>query len=287
MTTTRRALTALTATALIVAASIAFPGGAVADPGDEFTVSMQLLQFEPADVSVTTGTTVIFKNDEVFDYTVIRGAHQIVADDGSFDTGVIPAGGAWSMEVLEPTSTTFTCVIHPALMTGSLEVTGEPIVPDDLTKTVKIVEPDPNDSNSWTFKPADIEIAAGTTVTWRNEGAIVHTVTAEDGTFDSGNLAPGESFTFTFDDEIALNYFCEPHPWMTGTVAVGGVTPPPPPSGGGSGGGGSQGPIEIPQPTASGDGPTTYNAEIREPDIGNPQSWTFLPPELTVREGDS
>ena len=44
-----------------------------------------------------------------------------------------------------------------------------------------------------TFKPADLKVAVGDTVTFTNEGAIAHTVTATDGAdFDSGSLAPGE-----------------------------------------------------------------------------------------------
>ena len=37
------------------------------------------------------------------------------------------------------------------------------------------------------FQPASIEVPAGSTVTWTNTGAAPHTVTADDGAFDSGN----------------------------------------------------------------------------------------------------
>src|SRR5829696_5872316 len=43
------------------------------------------------------------------------------------------------------------------------------------------------------FQPASLEVPAGTTVTWTNSGAAPHTVTADDGTFDSDRLAPGAS----------------------------------------------------------------------------------------------
>jgi plastocyanin len=45
------------------------------------------------------------------------------------------------------------------------------------------------------FAPADAAVGAGDTITWTNEGAEPHTVTAFDGSFDSGILMPGESFS--------------------------------------------------------------------------------------------
>lgn len=46
----------------------------------------------------------------------------------------------------------------------------------------------------------DQEIAAGTTVSWTNDDGEARTLTSEDGTVDSGEIAPGESFEFTFED---------------------------------------------------------------------------------------
>ena len=47
--------------------------------------------------------------------------------------------------------------------------------------------------NSYT--PADLKVAVGDTVTFTNEGAIAHTVTATEGAdFDSGSMAPGATF---------------------------------------------------------------------------------------------
>lgn len=51
----------------------------------------------------------------------------------------------------------------------------------------------------------------GTTVTWTNEGSEVHTVTAADGSFDSGDIAPGETFEVTFDDQGDVDYHCRYH----------------------------------------------------------------------------
>jgi plastocyanin len=70
------------------------------------------------------------------------------------------------------------------------------------------------------FQPASIEVPAGSTVTWTNTGAVTHTVTADDGAFDSGQLKPGTSFSQTFTTPGTYTYHCEIHPQMTGTVVV-------------------------------------------------------------------
>jgi hypothetical protein len=61
---------------------------------------------------------------------------------------------------------------------------------------------------------------AGSTVTWMNSGAAPHTVTADDGAFDSDRLAPGASFSQPFDTAGTFTYHCEIHPQMTGTIVV-------------------------------------------------------------------
>ena len=72
------------------------------------------------------------------------------------------------------------------------------------------------------FDPADIAIESGTTVTWTNDGQMPHTVTADDGSFDSEELNPGDSYTVTFSGSGTVPYYCEVHPWMVGSVTVGG-----------------------------------------------------------------
>ncbi len=65
-----------------------------------------------------------------------------------------------------------------------------------------------------------LEVSVGDTVTWTNDDTMAHTVTAADGSFDSGFLMPGESWSYTFTEAGASNYFCTPHPWMRGSVVV-------------------------------------------------------------------
>jgi plastocyanin len=71
------------------------------------------------------------------------------------------------------------------------------------------------------FDPADMAVTVGATIVWTNEDAVEHTTTADDGTWDSGLVAPGESFDFTFDEPGTYTYLCEIHPSiMQGTITV-------------------------------------------------------------------
>jgi beta-lactam-binding protein with PASTA domain len=70
------------------------------------------------------------------------------------------------------------------------------------------------------FDPASITVHAGDTVTWVNEDTTAHDVVADDASFDSGSLAPGASFHFTFPKAGTVAYHCSIHPQMTGTVVV-------------------------------------------------------------------
>jgi hypothetical protein len=47
-------------------------------------------------------------------------------------------------------------------------------------------------------------------------------VTADNGSFDSGVLNPGDSYTVAFDGQETVTHHCTMHPEMRGSVAVGG-----------------------------------------------------------------
>ena len=72
----------------------------------------------------------------------------------------------------------------------------------------------------YAFTPATLTVAAGTTVTWTNDDTVPHTATASDGSFDSGNLNPGQSFSFTFSTPGNHPYVCQYHAGMQGTIVV-------------------------------------------------------------------
>jgi plastocyanin len=70
------------------------------------------------------------------------------------------------------------------------------------------------------FTPATLTVKPGTTVTWTNTGGASHTVTADDGSFASGTLAGGATFSQTFAKAGTYAYHCSIHHSMVATVVV-------------------------------------------------------------------
>jgi len=63
-------------------------------------------------------------------------------------------------------------------------------------------------------------VPLGTTVTVTNNDTVSHTWTSDDQVFDSGSLATGDTFEFTFEEAGEYAYFCNFHSEMTGTITV-------------------------------------------------------------------
>lgn len=74
-----------------------------------------------------------------------------------------------------------------------------------------------------TFFPATMALTAGKAVRWINDDNVVHTVTADDASFDSGDLQPGASYTRAFLTFGTFPYHCKYHKGMTGKVIAGGI----------------------------------------------------------------
>ena|SRR5438132_1434021 len=75
------------------------------------------------------------------------------------------------------------------------------------------------------FIPATTSITSSTLLTWQNDGVEEHTITADNGAFDSGDLDPGQTFEFTFDSPGSYAYYCSIHggpngQGMAGVVVV-------------------------------------------------------------------
>jgi plastocyanin len=70
------------------------------------------------------------------------------------------------------------------------------------------------------FLPAQLNVAAGTKVTWVNKGSKAHTVVSNDKLFDSGLVNVGGEFSHTFDAPGTYLYHCAPHAKMVGRIVV-------------------------------------------------------------------
>jgi plastocyanin len=68
------------------------------------------------------------------------------------------------------------------------------------------------------YKPRQIDVLTGDTVTWTNVSVRGHTVTAEDGSFDSGRVNANEHFMHSFAEAGAYPYYCRLHPTIRGEV---------------------------------------------------------------------
>src|SRR5690348_15274136 len=70
------------------------------------------------------------------------------------------------------------------------------------------------------YGPSQLDVLPGTSVVWSNVSARTHTVTAYDGTFDSGHLDPGRRFAVTFARPGSFQYHCTIHPSIAGEIDV-------------------------------------------------------------------
>jgi plastocyanin len=73
---------------------------------------------------------------------------------------------------------------------------------------------------NFAYQMANIQVRAGTTVTWTNQDSAPHSVTFENGMKDSGLLYQGQSFSYTFRTPGTYQYYCSVHPYMVATVTV-------------------------------------------------------------------
>jgi len=83
------------------------------------------------------------------------------------------------------------------------------------------------DIQGFAFSPGDLTITTGTTVRWTNLDGVAHTSTSDGAGWDSGSLANGQDYSFTFTTAGSYPYHCTFHPSMTATVTVNDPRPVP------------------------------------------------------------
>lgn len=157
------------------------------------------MAFDPADLGITVGQYVRWIN---FDGV----AHTTTANGGEWDSGNLEPGDVFIFHANNFGTFDYICSYHPA-MTGVLRV--NPMADYMI------------DMHDNYFDPAVIQISPGQTVRWMNMGIVNHTTTSSGGFWDSGSMAPGAEFYYTFPTEGVFDYFCSFHAGMNGTVIVG------------------------------------------------------------------
>ena len=75
-------------------------------------------------------------------------------------------------------------------------------------------------TDEYVFQPMRIKVKAGATVTWTNDGKEAHDAIAQDGSWTTGEIAPGKTGTVKFDKPGTYTYICKDHPWSYGEIQV-------------------------------------------------------------------
>ena len=78
------------------------------------------------------------------------------------------------------------------------------------------------------FTPNPINISVGSSVTWTNNDTGTHGIVADNGAFNSGPIAAGARFSYTFPTAGTFTYHDSSNAGMVGTVTVSGSSMPSP-----------------------------------------------------------
>ena len=70
------------------------------------------------------------------------------------------------------------------------------------------------------FIPSTVIVPVGSTVIWINKDPDTQDVVSDSRVFESGNLANGESYNYTFNQTGSYHYHSSIHPSMKGTIVV-------------------------------------------------------------------
>ncbi|CAG1005569.1 plastocyanin [Methanosarcinales archaeon] len=101
--------------------------------------------------------------------------------------------------------------------------TTRPAEPTTAPTTAQISTEQQINIKDFNFVPNIAEVPMGTTVTWVNDDNVPHTITSVSGSFDSGSIAPGKTYSYKFDQAGTFEYSCTNHPSMPhGKVIVSG-----------------------------------------------------------------
>jgi alcohol dehydrogenase (cytochrome c) len=75
-------------------------------------------------------------------------------------------------------------------------------------------------TDEYVFEPVRAKVKAGTAITFTNAGKVAHDASAEDGSWTTGEIAPGQSATVTITKPGTYTYICKDHPWSYGQLIV-------------------------------------------------------------------
>ena len=152
-------------------------------PSGSHTLTVQLVGNDHKPISPEVKQVIHFK-------TATKSAHETTSHSPVKETATAPSPGA--------TAPTAPASVAPAPVAKSYQV----------------------NIQSFSFSPGSITVEKGSTVTFTNLDDVVHTVTATDGSFDSGPIKQNATYTMTFSKSGVYSIYCKPHTFMTGTITV-------------------------------------------------------------------
>lgn len=188
--------------------------------------------FSPQRLTARVGDRLVWANAG-------QAPHTATARDGTFDTGIVGSGKRATTTLTTQGTFSFYCTIHPE-MTGTLVVREAPPGVEVPAEAAELDQTDPLDETGdgpqtvgvqgptvvaaqvvdFGFEPEALTVELGTTIEWQWTGDAPHTVTDREGTFDSGILESGSTWSYTPSEAGAIEYYCTLHPNMVATIEV-------------------------------------------------------------------
>jgi plastocyanin len=192
---------------------------ALAQGAESKTAKIVDFSFDPGEVKVAVGTKITWTNTG-------QRPHTVTDRGGTFDTRPISPGKTGSVTFSVPGRYAYFCRINPSKMNGVVEVTAgaEP----SRVNRIQAIDPG-REGDKLRFDPPRLEVQAGSTLVVANIGGKPHTLTADDGSFDTGTITPGAeggrfagtSATLTLPKAGRFPFHCEVHPAaMKGVLTV-------------------------------------------------------------------
>ena len=221
--------------------------------GASTTRSGQVLS--PPSIQITPGTTIVWTNNDSVPHTLLSGILSTTTQgqpgsanpiptapsfqpDNQINSGVIAPGQTFqytmtrigTITFYDPSYTWINGVISsiPQSSTSSKPIPIS-IQPGSSQPQGSASQQNQLYTNHY-YLPTDLKITPGTTIIWTNNDTVSHRVLSgtstqkigvpftPDGKFDSGILAPGQSFQFTINDIGIIRFYDPSYTWMNGVI---------------------------------------------------------------------
>ena len=208
---------------ILVALGATMLTGGVASAGGHVVQITSTL--DPATITIAPGDRITWRNDD-------DERHRIRTTSGpaEFDSGNLEPGQTFRVTLSRPgryeyydhRNDELTRYYGTVIVKDAAADPGEPEPDDPGTPGTEAPSRAIIAIGDRVFQPRNVTVAAGGSVTWRNDDDREHTATAPNGAFDTGVLSPGESARESFPNPGTFSFLCLIHPDMTGTVTVAG-----------------------------------------------------------------